>query len=166
MSPGLLLHNHVAVLSFCCAAFQNIYLLDSIFFSVITVLSCSLLKLKIQSTNNNDMWLYNKHKKNCALSPVVEIVRRSNTVLRIICGWWQCYAKGSRPFVSEGDGKQNRWHLHGQLCLLSTHSEQSRDPFMVGVGVASEQPSVKKRIFESPQGTTVIHQWCVAIATW
>lgn len=57
---------------------------------------------------------------------MVEIVRRSNTALCIICGWWQCYAKGFRPFVSEADEKQKCWHLHGQLCLVSTHSEQSR----------------------------------------
>lgn len=72
------------------------------------------------------------------------VVRWSDNVLNSII----CDSKSFRPLVFQSDEIQTHRHLHGQLCLLSTHSEQSRDPFTAGV--ASEHPSMKK-IFESPK---------------
>lgn len=71
---------------------------------------------------------------------MVEIVRRSNTALCIICGWWQCYAKGFRPFVWKTKMltparttvscvyplRAEQRSIHGQCCLWAALYEKKK----------------------------------------
>lgn len=164
MWPGLLLHFHVAFL----LSFFNLYFQLNTSWTAALFSSDYKAELQLNITDNsytyNDVWLHNIHK-NCTVSLIVETARWSTNWLAAsyVADGNGMQSSSFRPFVFEGDDMQLHWHLHGLhvSSIFSLSAEQRCIHGWCCLWAALHEKDLWK-----PQGTTVIHQWCVAIATW